>query len=65
MPALAIRSDLPPEALRRLAKLEPDARVARRLLAMANALDGMDRATAAKLARNGPPDVARLGDPLQ
>jgi transposase len=50
MPALAIRSDLPPEELRRLAKLEPDARVARRLLAMANALDGMDRATAAKLA---------------
>jgi hypothetical protein len=34
MPALAIRSDLPPEELRRLAKLELDARVTRRLLAM-------------------------------
>ena len=50
MPPLAIRSDLSAEDLRRFAKLEPDARVARRLLALANALDGMDRATAAKLA---------------
>jgi hypothetical protein len=44
MPPLAIRSDLSAEDLRRFAKLEPDARVARRLLALANALDGMDRA---------------------
>ena len=41
--------NLSPEDLRRFAKLESDARVARRLLALANALDGMDRATAAKL----------------
>ena len=47
MPALPIRSDLSPEDLRRFAELESDARVARRLLALANALDGMDRATAA------------------
>jgi len=50
MPVLPIHSDLSPEDLRRFVKLEPDARVARRLLALANALDGMDRATAAKFA---------------
>jgi transposase len=50
MPALPIRSDLSPEELRCLAKMEPEARVARRLLALANALDEMDRATAARLA---------------
>src|SRR5881227_3099274 len=50
MPALPIRSDLSPEELRCLAKVEPEARVARRLPALANALDEMDRATAARLA---------------
>ena len=50
MPAHQIRSDLPPEELRRLAKLETDARVTRRLLALANALDGMSRAEAARSA---------------
>jgi transposase len=50
MPAHQIRSDFPPEELRRLAKLETDAREARRLLALANALDGMSRAEAARLA---------------
>ena len=47
---LSIRDDLSSEQLRRLARRARDPRVARRLLAIANALDGMSRATAAKLA---------------
>ncbi len=50
MPALAIRQDLPADELRRLARHEPDRRAAMRLLAMANALEGMSRAEAARLA---------------
>jgi transposase len=50
MPGLPIRRDLSPEDLRRLARREGDGRVARRLLAIANALDGMSRATAARAA---------------
>ncbi len=50
MPMLTIRDDLTAEELRRLARRERDARVGRRMLAIANALDGMSRATAAKLA---------------
>ncbi len=50
MPALPIREDLSPAELRRLAKAETDVRVARRLLAVANALDGMSRAEAARSA---------------
>lgn len=50
MPALMIREDLPPTALRRLAKVERDLRVARRLLAIAAALDGMSREAAARVA---------------
>ena len=50
MPALTIRDDVPPVELRRLAKAERDPRVARRLLAIAAALDGMSRAEAARLA---------------
>ena len=38
MPALRIRTDIAPEELRRLACREDDARVVRRLLALANAL---------------------------
>jgi len=48
MPALEIRKDRTPVMLRKLAKVEEDVRVARRLLAIANALDGMDRKTAAE-----------------
>jgi transposase len=48
--ALAIRTDVPAEELRRLARLEADGRVACRLLALANALDGMSRAEAARHA---------------
>ena len=48
--ALAIRDDLTPEALRRRARCEPRRRAVLRMLAIANALDGLSRADAARLA---------------
>ena len=53
--ALSIRDDLPPEALRRQARREANRREANRraalrMLALANALEGMSRAEAARLA---------------
>jgi len=50
MCALAIRDDISPQELRRRARRDGDGRVAARLLAIANALEGMDRASAARLA---------------
>jgi transposase len=50
MPALAIRQDLSATELRRRARVEPDRRAAMRLLAIANALEGLSRAEAARLA---------------
>ncbi len=50
MPALMIREDVPPAELRRLAKIEDDPRVGRRLLAIAAALEGMSREAAARIA---------------
>ena len=50
MPALAIRQDLSAAELRRLARFEPNRRAAMRLLAIANALEGLPRAEAARLA---------------
>jgi hypothetical protein len=50
MRALAIRDDTSSEELRRQARRVHDGRVSARLLAIANALDGMDRTTAARLA---------------
>jgi transposase len=50
MLALAIRGDISPEELRRQARHVPDGRVSARMIAIANALEGMDRATAARLA---------------
>jgi transposase len=50
MPALAIRDDISPEELRRQARHVHDGRVSARMMAIANALAGMDRATAAGLA---------------
>ena len=50
MTALEIRKDRTPEMLRKLAKAETDVRVARRLLALANALSGMSRKEAAESA---------------
>jgi transposase len=48
--ALPIRGDLTAEALRRQARHEPNRRAALRMLAIANALEGMGRAEAARLA---------------
>ena len=50
MKELKIRKDRTPGVLRKLAKTETDVRVARRLLAIANALCGMSRAEAARSA---------------
>jgi transposase len=50
MRELKIRKDRTPAVLRKLAKTETDVRVARRLLAIANALCGMSRAEAARSA---------------
>ena len=50
MAALAIRSDIEVCELRRLARAEKDGRVSARLLAIANALSGMNRAAAAEAA---------------
>ena len=50
MSALVIRDDISSEELRRQARRERDGRVSARLIALANALDGMDRAQAARLA---------------
>jgi transposase len=48
--ALLIRNDIPAAALRRVARRETNGRVASRLLALANALDGLDRGEAARRA---------------
>jgi len=50
MPSLPIRQDLSAAELRTLACKEGDARVSRRLLAIAMALDGISRAEAARQA---------------
>ena len=48
--ALKIRDDLSAEALRQAARREKDGRAAARMYAIANALDGLSRAEAARLA---------------
>src|SRR5918996_5395854 len=48
--ALTIRTDLPAEELRRLARREKDRAAAARLQAIAGALEGLSRAEAARLA---------------
>jgi hypothetical protein len=65
MAALRIRDDISSSELRRQARRENDGRVSARLIALANALDGMDRASAARLAGMDRQTVARLGAPLQ
>ncbi len=50
MARLDIRKDRTPATLRKLAKTVDDPRVARRILAIANALDGMSREVAARSA---------------
>jgi putative transposase len=48
--ALAIRDDIGSEELRRRVRRERDGRGSARLIAIANALEGLDRASAARLA---------------
>ena len=50
MPGLSIRQDRSADELRRVARHEPDRRAAMRMLAVANALDGLSRGEAARLA---------------
>ncbi len=50
MRGLRIGGDLSASELRGYARLEKDPRVARRMLAIANALDGMSRVQSARLA---------------
>jgi transposase len=50
MSALSIQRDRTPRVLRKLAKAESDGRIARRILAIANALDGMSREDAGQSA---------------
>jgi len=50
MTALVIRNDMAPRGAGRRARRERDGRVSARLIALANALEGMDRASAARLA---------------
>lgn len=50
---LIVRTDIDVETLRRRARLERDGRIAARLLAIGNALDGMSRAEAARAAGMG------------
>ena len=69
--ALVIRNDISAEELRRTARLEANGRVACRLLAIANALDGMSRERAAEQAGSRsktlrittPPPKRRRGRP--
>ena len=46
---LPIRGDVPSAELRRLARREPERAAAARMFAIANALEGMSRAEAARL----------------
>ena len=47
---LTVRTDLSPGELRRFSRREPDRAAAARMQAIANALEGMTRAEAARLA---------------
>jgi hypothetical protein len=62
MSAVSIRLDRTPTVLRKLAKGESAARIARRILAIANAPDGGRRR---RSRQAGPPNAARLGHLLQ
>ena len=59
---LTIPADLTAEELQKLARRERDARVGRRMLAIANALDDMSRR--GRAGGHGPADATRLGDPV-
>ena len=64
MTALSIRADRTPAMLRKLAKAETNARVARRLLAIASALSGMSRKEAAEAAGMDRQTLRDWGRPL-
>ena len=63
--AVGLREDFGADELRRLAAKVKDAAQARRLLALAAVLDGMNRDRGRADRRHGPPDAARLGAPVQ
>src|SRR4051794_17639981 len=63
MVAVPIATGRTPAELRAMARRERDGRVSSRLLALANALDGMSRDEAARARRHGPADPARPGPP--
>ncbi len=66
MPAVVpLRPDFDATKLRVVAKRCPDSRQTRRRLALAAVYDGMSRAEAAQVGGMDPPDVARLGSPVQ
>jgi hypothetical protein len=58
MCALVIRDEVSPQDLRRWAGQERDGGVAARLIAIANAMEGMDGASAASAIRGIPPLTA-------
>jgi DDE superfamily endonuclease len=60
-----MRDDIAAKELRRRARREANGRVASRLLALANGLDGMDRGRGCAAGRDGPPDAPGLGYPVQ
>ena len=61
--ALPIRDDIAPEELRRLARRGSNGRVSSRMLALAHALDGMDRGQAARLAGMDRQTLRSIGAP--
>ncbi len=63
-PVSITRLSLTASELRKAASGEKKSAAARRILAFALVLDGVDRKMAADL-RHGPSDLARLGVPLQ
>ncbi|ODR93071.1 hypothetical protein A8M32_01880 [Sinorhizobium alkalisoli] len=66
MAGIAItRMDLTAAQVRAAAAKMRDARGARRMLAIAVVLEGVDRKTAAETCGLGSPDAARLGPSLQ
>src|ERR1700691_3517340 len=63
--AVRLREDYSAAELRALARRSKNVNQSRRLQSLAAVRDGMDRGSAAKDRRNGPPDAARLGPSLQ
>ena len=62
---LPIRDDVPAAELRRLAVREADRAKARRTLAIANALEGMTRAEAARLAGTERAEISAVAEVMR